>query len=768
MRGWRCPTGLGTALGLGLGFLLAPACSSRLCIAIGGLALLVLWTLDRVLALPGRSTLAVLVLGASAGALRTDTPRALPPFENVRVAGRVLSWDPGPRGIVLHLEATHIDTHTLAEPPVVRVLAPASWGHLPRSQWLRARGRLEPNRGRTVPGAWEDRATAATLLVEQRASPDWGPGEPPRLMRLRAWMVERIEARLSGFPARFAVAILLGRTRSLTEDERELFRRTGTSHVIAVSGFHVTLVAGLATLCLSALPRTARILAAGAIAWAYAALAGWVAPALRAAAAALAVALGTALSRPRGAVTWMMLILPWLLWASPGLLASVSFLLSLGAVAGILFIAEASEPVLTGRQWKGRLLAPVVANLGAQWGTLPVIVSAFGTLSPCSLLPNLLAVPITGLLLPAVLFGLLAEWIGWHTNPFLDAAGALGSLLLSSLNATAGIPFLTRLPLPPVWAASVPFVMMAVWFSIPKRLRATRRARALAWTAVCLSSALLALPGRTPAGPWVAFLDVGQGDAAVLRLSDGTIWVVDVGDDRGPGDAAQRSLLPFLRSMHVRAVDGLIISHRHRDHVGAIGTFTESIPVRRVFDAGVGGEGGTSGVVDSVLAHHGLWPCLIAQGDTLHASKHARIVAVHPSRTPSGMPANAENLNEASLVVRVTDGNISILFAGDAESAAERACALQSPAAQLLKVAHHGSDTSSLEEFLDAVDPECAVISVAEQNRFGHPSPRVLERLARKNIRVMSTAQDGTVLMSWKGGSESTRSFPPRVRLRLD
>ncbi|HET9232980.1 MAG TPA: DNA internalization-related competence protein ComEC/Rec2 [Candidatus Eisenbacteria bacterium] len=765
MRGWRCPTGLGTALGLALGFVLAPACSWRLCLAIGGLALVALWTLDRVLALPGRATVAVLLLGAAAGGLRTETPRALPPFEDVRVAGRVLSWDPGPRGIVLRLSASRIDTHTLAEPRVVRVLAPASWGHLPQSSWLRVQGRLEPNRGRTVPGAWEDRDTAATLLVDERASPDWGPGNPSRLMRLRAWMVERIEARLRGFPARFAVAILLGRTRSLTEDERDLFRRTGTSHVIAVSGFHVTLVAGLATLCLSALPRAARILVAGAIAWGYAALAGWVAPALRAAAAALAVALGTALSRPRGAVTWMMLILPWLLWAAPDLLASVSFLLSLGAVAGILFLAEASQPLLTG---KGRLLAPVVANVGAQWGTLPVIVSAFGTLSPCSLLPNLLAVPITGLLLPAVLFGLLAEWIGWHTNPFLDAAGALGSLLLSSLHATAGIPFITGLPLPSIWAASGPFVMMAVWFSIPRKLRATGRARALAWTAVCVSSAALALPGRTPEGPWVSFLDVGQGDAAVFRLSDGTVWVIDVGDDRGPGDAAQRSVLPFLRAMHVRAVDGLIISHRHRDHVGAMATFTASIPVRRVYDAGVGGKGGTSGGVDSVLAVHGLWPCLVATGDTLHASTTARIVVLHPSRTTSGMPANAENLNEASLVVRVTDGNMSILFAGDAESVAERACVANSPDARLLKVAHHGSDTSSLEDFLDAVHPECAVISVGEQNRFGHPSPRVLERLARNEIRVFTTATDGTVFLNWAGQEESMRTFPPRERLELD
>ena len=766
MRGWRCPIGLGTSLGLGLGFLIGPRASPHLWMAIGAGACVLLWALSRAPRFPCRFSVWVLVLGTAAGALRTHNPVALPAMESAHIAGRIVSWEPGSRSIVCGLQTYRVDTHRLATPVLVRMLAPPEWGSVPRSSWIRAKGELQPNRGRTVPGAWEDRDTAATLLVDHNTSPEWGPGSPGVFMRVRAWMVARIESRLHGFPARFAVAILLGRTRSLTEEERALFRRTGTSHVIAVSGFHVTLVAGLATLCLSALPRRSRILAASGIAWTYAALAAWVAPALRAAAAALAVALGTAFGRPRSAPVWMFLVLPWLLWATPSFLGSVSFLLSVGAVAGILVMAEATEPLLRGR---GRLLTPVIANLGAQWGTLPIILGAFGTLSPLSILPNLLAVPLTGLLLPAVLFGLLFEAIGWHTNPFMDAAGALGGALLLSLRATARIPFVAGIPVPPTWMAALPFAVLGIWFSLPVAVRQTRRARVTALTAVLLTGALFALPRQPPKGPWVAFLDVGQGDAAVLRLSDGTVWVVDVGDDRGPGDAARRSLIPFLRSMGIRQIDGCIVSHRHRDHVGAIAAFTESVPIRRVFDTGVGSSGGTSGVVDSVLAAHRLWPCLVAAGDTLHSSRTVGIVAVYPVRAESGMPPPAANLNEASLIVRVEDGDRSMLFSGDAESGAEQACLAgqASLTAQLLKVPHHGSDTSSSDALLDAVHPKWAVVSVGEQNKFHHPSPRVLERLRAKDIRVLTTATDGTIVFSWRDREPEIRTFPPRPRLAL-
>jgi competence protein ComEC len=265
----------------------------------------------------------------------------------------------------------------------------------------------------------------------------------------------------------------------------------------------------------------------------------------------------------------------------------------------------------------------------------------------------------------------------------------------------------------------------------------------------------------------VAFLDVGQGDAAVLRLRDGSVWVVDVGDDRGPGDAARKALVPFLRTRRIRRVDGLILSHRHRDHVGALASFLEAVPVRRVFDAGVGPAQGTSAVVDSLLETHRLWPCLVAAGDTLYAEKGSILIALHPRRGPNSPESYHENLNDASLVVRVEDGAFSLLFAGDIEAAAEAACAENGAdiRSTLLKAPHHGSGTSSTEAFLTAVQPSWAVVSVGEHNRFGHPDSLVLGRYRQRGIRVFRTDKDGTVLVRWGKGPPRIRTHPPRPRL---
>jgi competence protein ComEC len=271
------------------------------------------------------------------------------------------------------------------------------------------------------------------------------------------------------------------------------------------------------------------------------------------------------------------------------------------------------------------------------------------------------------------------------------------------------------------------------------------------------------LPGSTTPGPWIAFLDVGQGDAAVMHLSDATTWVIDIGDDRGPGDAARNAVLPFLREQRIRRVKGLVISHRHRDHAGALASFLEGMRVEEVYDGGYGSSRGTSGVVDSTLAAHRLWPCLIARGDTLHAGDDLTLVAVHPARGNPVDPPPGNNLNEASVVIRLDDRGLTVLLAGDAEHLAETACLDQEEPlrARLLKVGHHGSSTSSSVSFLEAVQPEWGIISCGVHNRFGHPAPVTLTRLGQRGVRIARTDRDGTVMFFLGDDGLRVKRHPP-------
>jgi competence protein ComEC len=210
-------------------------------------------------------------------------------------------------------------------------------------------------------------------------------------------------------------------------------------------------------------------------------------------------------------------------------------------------------------------------------------------------------------------------------------------------------------------------------------------------------------------------------------------------------------------------VNGLILSHRHRDHTGALASFLEGMEVKAVYDAGYG-DGGTASVVDSVLAAHRLWPCLVAAGDTLHRAAGLHIVVVHPPRGDPRGPPPDDNLNEASLMVRVVDGDLEVLYAGDGERLAEATClsGLRTLAARVLKVGHHGSATSSSPRFLQAIKPRLAVISCGAGNRFGHPARSTLKSFQELGVRVVRTDRSGSVVVFSQADTMKLVVHPPR------
>jgi competence protein ComEC len=309
-------------------------------------------------------------------------------------------------------------------------------------------------------------------------------------------------------------------------------------------------------------------------------------------------------------------------------------------------------------------------------------------------------------------------------------------------------------PAPTAWQ------LAAVMVGVLGMSRAVSR-RPWAWAApAALAVVVLELVARSRGAPRgvlrVTFVDVGQGDAALVDLPDGSAMLVDGGGLVGsPVDVGERVLAPVLRARRRGAVAAAVLSHPHPDHYGGLRRGLEAVTLGALWDTGQGEDEGVGGDYAALLAElraRGvpiLRPAALC-GAFLRGGARFEVLAPCPSPTPDRGP------NDNSLVVRVSFGERSFLFVGDAERAEEadlvtaRAASLR---ADVLKVGHHGSRTSTTRAFLDAVDPSVAVVSCGVRNRFGHPAPPTLATLAASRARVLRTDREGAITVTTDGRS---------------
>ena len=546
------------------------------------------------------------------------------------------------------------------------------------------------------------------------ARPVWTaalPGEPdPELFARTARVDTRLVARAVDHPSLpdpppladhggLLHALSTGDRSHVPEPVLERFRRTGTLHVMAVSGLHVGLLAGAVlalgksaarAACLVGLepPRWVFGVVALALVLLFGAVVGWPISTRRAAAMVAGALLAQACSRRLRPWNLLALAAMVTVLAEPSSVRTLSMQLSFGAVAGVLALRGPPRAGLLG--W---LEGSIRATVGATLGTLPAMAWSLQELPVTGVLANLVAVPAVGLMLPCTL---LHQATGWLLP--LAFADSTAAGLLWALEHLEG-PVLHP-AVGPLGAAALSLAIVAP------------RGR---WALL-----LLGLTLRSYGVDRASFLSVGQGDAALLEGSERVL--VDGGP---PGDR----LLRYLRRRGIHRLDRVVVSHAHPDHTGGL------LPVLRELP------------VDEVQV-----PRLPAPGEDrtllrLAVQQGARIVvggALHPS---SAFLAEHEDLNDGSRVHLEHAGGRSILFTGDIEAAGE--AAVDWPRAEVLKVPHHGSRSSSTPALLEAVRPSLAVIGCGVENRFGHPHPEVLRRYA--GVRVLRTDVHGTVQLD-EGG----------------
>lgn len=561
-------------------------------------------------------------------------------------------------------------------------------------------------------------------------------------------------------------AMLFGGYDGIKPEVVEDFTTTGIVHILSVSGSHISLLAA-ATAWLALLlhlPRKATGALAVLFIALYAMLAGCVPPVLRAAIMGSLAFLAAVLGRERDVRRLLLLSGLMMLLVSPLLLFHISFELSFAATAGLLYLAPAWGKGMVRRGIPRALAGSLSITLAAQMATLPLLAWYFHQVSLSSLLANLFVVPILeGIIVVCLAAGLIA-----FVLPFFGK----GIFLLSSLAfglAEELTHLFAQMPGSQVWVPVLPLPLCAVFYAVLALSALPEEERGRLWQLAgkwgrkkeklwkglgagmaCVTVFFAAASLFRPAELTVHFLDVGQGDAALVVTPHGHAFLFDTGGVReGRFDVGSRVDVPYLLHYGIRRVDAVFLTHAHEDHAAGCGGILAKLPVGAVYTAGEGVQAYARSMrlgdaSPFLLKFH---PAQQGQKLSVDGVTIEVLYAPQPSGTASG------GGNEFSNVYRVSYGAASFLFTGDLVAGQEQRLLEEniSPQATVLKVGHHGSDTSSSAAFLRAVSPQAAVICVGRDNSFGHPKPVILERLREAHIPYYRTDEDGAVVFHTDG-----------------
>jgi len=671
-------------------------------------------------------------------------------------------------GVRFHLDVAHTETSGATVPPKIvlswygATAADPAFIH-PGEHW-RLVVRLQRPHGNANPHGFDyeawllEQGVRATGYVRPAGSrnerlDDWTPGAGYAIERARGYLRTRILAILEGEPyAGVIVALVIGDQRGIDQDDWDVFNRTGISHLVSISGLHITMVAGLAAWIVASLWRRsfwtdaqlplrlpaqkAAALAGALVALMYVLLAGFGVPAQRTfymlAVVAAAVWCGRIAASSHVlclALGIVVLLDPWaMLW--PG------FWLSFGAVAAILYACSGRLGERT-RGWRAGLLVAARTQWAVTIGLAPLTLLLFGQISLVSPLANAVAIPVislfvtplalVGSILPSPLAGLVLgvahlaiEWLAWPLQRLAAPALAVWTA-----------------PAPAPWILALALIGTA-WMLAPRGWP-RRWAGLAAWTPL-----LTQLPTAPPPGAFsVTAFDVGQGMALLVETHRHRL-LYDTGPQYAPGaSGATRVILPYLRGRGVGRLDTLVVSHSDLDHVGGADAVLQALEVETL--------------VSSLPATH----------PVLRTAKRTRRCAAGQAWTWDGVrfemlgpdPASYANprlkANARSCVLRVSAAGTAMLLAADIEAAQEAellVTAGERLRAKVLLAPHHGSGTSSTAAFLSAVRPDLALFQVGHRNRYRHPKKEVVERYRAMGIAQMRTDRTGAITLDSADG----------------
>lgn len=631
---------------------------------------------------------------------------------------------------------------------------------------VEVRGRLEEPPGQRNPKGFNYRAYLQrrgiynVMSVQPYSIKKIGVGELSYIRSLIYTIKSRAEAVFDRYvgdeEGALVKTMLLGQKWLLPFEVQRDFQVTGLSHVLAISGLHVGFIAA----ALSSVARLLSLTKKQAFVFQvcllcfYCAMVGAAPSVVRAAVMAALLLGGKAVGRQPDMLNNLFVAAFSILLFRPLDLFDVGFQLSFAAVIGIILFVERFESWFKFLpRW---MAAGLSVTLSAQLGVWPLIAYHFNAFSAIAIIANPILVPLAGLIVLmafALMVGaLVIPLVGNLLGPPVKF---LCFLLIKANGILAAIPWAFIRVVSPSTFFLVCYYL-ALWILSPEKPGWVRQP--FVWCGIMAVSLLLVgiLTPLLDNALEIVFLDVGQGDCIYIKTPDEKHILIDGGGRNegytGTFDVGEDIVVPFLLKNGVGHLDLVIMSHAHDDHIGGLVAVLENIPVRAFMEYPPGEETDNYIRLKELMSRKGIKNIHAYCGLSYRVGRDVRLEVVYPC-IEGGQPQWLfdKGDNNRSLVILLRYGDATVLFTGDIEADVEKHLSKGwNLPIDILKVAHHGSNTSSTDEWLEAVRPQLAVIQVG-RNAFGHPSPQVLQRLEDRGIKVLRNDRHGAVIARYTG-----------------
>jgi len=740
-----------------------------------------------------------LLLGFVYGAFADRTLPEPLILDRVEIVGLLRDWNISEDKVVgiIDVEEGEVkgQTYRLTVYPDQSKQIPAEWKRVQPGDYISFRAHLERPKALGTPGGFDQRlyygvrGLSGTIYAQGDAV-ILSAGKPSLTWKIRQQVRNRL---LAWDPEETGVleGILFGDSSRIPEVVQERYKVTGVLHVFAASGSNVAFVLGLSWMLCSFLPKQIRIIATVLALLLYAALCGGNAPIVRATILGIALLLGR-LGRGRVAtLRWLFFAAVGLFIHNPLIIQDLGFQLSFIAAWGIV--------VLTPRILETKLFAniptllrfAIAGTIAAQVATLPLLIAAFHRLSLIGFLANAFILFVLGSVLEVGLIGVILSFSGELSAPLFQVSLWLIEGTNTLLKMLAELPYADVWVLNPgpffwlIWYGGIGIVLWGrerALFTLKARWIYHRRGLGtiatkliercpgelcqavlrrlvnlsfrpivgnpllVRWGGILLILLLLWSPWNSQKYLEVVLIDVGQGDAILIRTPDRHAVLIDAGPRSDTFDAGERIVLPYLLHRRTRHLDALLITHEHADHIGGVRAVLDNIPTDWVgvpdVDERLENEEWQEGLPLG-LTRESEKLRMLQVGDRIDLASGAWLDVLGPSRTLEGTHSDPNN---NCLVLKLHYLGQSVMLTGDMEQEEMQDIFKTGVdlGTDIFKVPHHGSRFSLYKPWLERMYPQAVCISVGK-NSFGHPSQEVLQYWEERYIPVFRTDDHGTI-----------------------